>query len=81
MSAGENPRKIRFPSQSIASSESTEVAQIAHQNINMPNSCGFNKVVLMIDHFTKSAEAVPCITASAEETCDYLINTCVAAQI
>ena len=29
----------------------------------------------MIDHFTKYAEAVPCITASAEETCDHLINT------
>ena len=31
----------------------------------------------MIDHFTKCAEAVPCITASAEETCDHLINTCI----
>ena len=32
----------------------------------------------MIDHFTKYAEAVPCIIASAEETCDYLINTLIA---
>ena len=32
----------------------------------------------MIDHFTKYAEAVPCITASAEETCDHLINTWIA---
>ena len=33
---------------------------------------GFN------DHFKKYAEAVPCITASAEETCDHLINTWIA---
>ena len=32
----------------------------------------------MIDHFTKYAEAVPCITASAEETCEQLINTWIA---
>ena len=32
----------------------------------------------MIDHFTKYAEAVPCITASAEETCDHLIITWIA---
>ena len=32
----------------------------------------------MIDHFTKYAEAVPCITASAEEACDHLINTWIA---
>ena len=32
----------------------------------------------MIDHFTKYAEAVPYITASAVETCDHLINTWIA---
>ena len=32
----------------------------------------------MIDHFTKYVEAVPCINASAEETCDHLINTWIA---
>ena len=32
----------------------------------------------MIDHFTKYAEAVPCITASAEEVCDHLIKTWIA---
>ena len=39
---------------------------------------GYNRVLVMIDHFTKYAEAVPCITASAEETCDHLINTWIA---
>ena len=32
----------------------------------------------MIDHFMKVAETVPCITASAEETCDHLIGTWIA---
>ena len=39
---------------------------------------GYNQVLVMIDHLTKYAEAVPCITASAEETCDHLINTWIA---
>ena len=36
---------------------------------------GYNQVLVMTDNFTKCAEAVPCTTASAEETCDHLINT------
>ena len=39
---------------------------------------GYNQVQVKIYHFTKYAEAVPCITASAEETCDQLINTWIA---
>ena len=39
---------------------------------------GYNQVLVMIDHFTKYAEAVLCITASAEETYDHLINTWIA---
>ena len=39
---------------------------------------GYNQVLVMIDHFTKYAEAVSCITASAEETCDHVINTWIA---
>ena len=41
---------------------------------------GYNQVLIKLDHFTKHAEAVPCITASAEETCDHLINTWIARQ-
>ena len=67
-----DPRK--FPLQSIESSEFNEVVQIDHQMICMTDS-GFHQVLDMIDHFTKYAEAVPCITASAEETYDHLINT------
>ena len=32
----------------------------------------------MIDHFTKYAEAAPCMTSSAEEWCDHLINVWIA---
>ena len=70
-------RKLGFPLQSIESSEFNEVVQIDHQKICMTDS-GYNQVLVMIDHFTKYAEAVPCITASAEETCDHLINTWIA---
>ena len=33
----------------------------------------YNQELVMIDHFTKNAEAVTCIAISAEETCDYSI--------
>ena len=72
-----DPRKLRVPLQSIESSAFNEVVQIDHQKICMTDS-GYNQVLVMIDHFTKYAEAVPCITASAEETCDHLINTWLA---
>ena len=72
-----DPRKLRFPSQLIDSSEFNEVVHIDHQKICMIDS-GYNQVLVMIDHFTKYAEAVPCITASVEETCDHLINTWIA---
>ena len=39
---------------------------------------GYNHVLVIIDHFTKLAEAVPCQTASAEETCDHLITNWVS---
>ena len=34
---------------------------------------GYNQILVIIAHFTKLGEAVPCQTASAEETCDHLI--------
>ena len=72
-----DPRKLRFPLQSIESSEFNEVVQIDHQKICMTDN-GYNQVLVMIDHFSKYAEAVPCITASAEETYDHLIKTWIA---
>ena len=73
-----DPRKLQFPLPSIESSEFNEVVQIDHQKQCMTDS-GYYQVLVMIDHFTKYAEDVPCITASAEETCDHLINTWIAS--
>ena len=72
-----DPRKFPFPMQSIESSEFNEVVQIDHQKICMTDS-GYNQVLVMIDHFTKYAEAVPCISAPADETCNHFINTWIA---
>ena len=72
-----DPRKLRFPLQLIESSEFNEVVQIDHQKIFMTD-VGYNQVLVMIDHFTKYSEAVPCIIVSAKETCDHLINTWMA---
>ena len=66
------PRKTKFPLKSVEISEFNEVVQIDHQKIYMTDS-GYNQILAIIDHFTKLAEAVPCQTASAEETCDHLI--------
>ena len=67
------PRKMKFPLKSVESSEFDEVVQIDHQKICMTES-GYNQILVIIDHFTKLAEAVPCQTALAEETCDHLIT-------
>ena len=68
-----DPRKTKFPLKSVESSEFNEVVQIDHQKICMTES-GYNQMLVIIDHFTKLAEAVLCQTASAEETCDHLIT-------
>ena len=68
-----DPRKMKFPLKSVESSEFNEVVQIDHQKICVTES-GYNQILVIIDHFTKLAEAVPCQTASAEETCDNLIT-------
>ena len=68
-----HPRKMKFPLKSVESSAFNEVVQIDHQKICMTES-GYNQILVIIDHFTKLAEAVPCQTASAEETCDHLIT-------
>ena len=57
----------------MESSEFNEVVQIDHQKICLTDS-GYNQILVIIDHFTKLAEVVPCQTVSAEETCDYLIT-------
>ena len=53
------------------------MVQIDHQKICMI-ATGYNQALVMIDHFTKYAEAAPSMTASEEETCDHLINVWIA---
>ena len=68
-----NTRKMKFPLKSVEGSDFNEVVHIDHQKNCMTDS-GYNQILVIIDHFTKLAEAVPCQTASAEETCDHLIT-------
>ena len=68
-----DPRKMKFPLKYVESSEFNEVVQIDHQKICMTES-RYNQILVIIDHFTKFAEAVPCQAASAEETCDHLVT-------
>ena len=63
--------KLRFL-QSIESSGFNVVVQIDQQKICMTVT-GYNQMLVMIDHFTKYAEAAPCMTASTELTCHHLI--------
>ena len=72
-----NPGKLSFALQSLESSGFNEVVQIDHQKICMTTT-GYNQVLVMIDHFTKYAEVAPCLTASAEETCDHFIKVWIA---
>ena len=53
-----DPRKMKFPLKSVDSSEFNEVVQKDHQKICMTES-GYNQILVIIDHFTKLAEAVP----------------------
>ena len=59
-----DPRKMKFSLNSVESSEFNEVVQLHHQKICMTES-GYNQILVIIDHFTKLAEAGPCQTASA----------------
>ena len=63
--------------QAIELSAFNEVAQI-DSVIYMTATC-YNQLLIMINQFTKFGEAVTCMTASAEETCDLLINVWIAS--
>ena len=72
-----DPRKLRFPLQSIESSEFNEVVQIDHQKICMTDN-GYNQVLVMIDSFYEVCRGRALHNCLAEETCDHLINTWIA---
>ena len=54
-------KKMKLSLKSAESSEFNEVVQIDHQKICMMES-GYNQIMVIIDHFTKIVEAVPCHT-------------------
>ena len=66
ISGGERPQETKVPLQSIESSRFNVVVQIDHQKICM-TATGYNQLLVMIEHFTKYAEADPCITASRKK--------------
>ena len=66
MSESERPKENEVPSQIVESSEINELVQINHQKI-CPTESRFYKILVIINHFTKLAEALPCQTVSAEE--------------
>ena len=73
-----DPRKMKFPLKSVESSEFEAERPLKARADRPSKICmtesGYNQILVIIDHFTKLAEAVPCQTASAEETCDHLIT-------
>ena len=66
VSTGERPQETKIPSAVNRIIGFDEVVQIDHQKICM-TATGYNQVLVVIDHFTKYAEAAPCMTASPEE--------------
>ena len=77
ISASKGTQEAEIYSSVIESSGFIEIVQIDHQEICM-KATGYNQVLVMIDLVTKFAEAAPCMTASAEETCDHLLNVWIA---
>ena len=72
-----DPRNCDFPCSRSSHLNSMRWCRLTTRKKSMTDS-GYTQVLAMRDHFTKYAEAVPCITASAQETYDHLINTWIA---
>ena len=75
MPASEKSKKADFSLQAFESLKIKEVVQIDHQKKISMSDSGYIQVLGMMDHFTKNAEAVPCITAAAGENCYNLIDS------
>ncbi len=61
----------------IVSGPYNEIVQINHQKICQTKS-GYTGILVMIDHFTKYVEVVPCRECTAQETCQHLMNFWIA---
>ena len=74
VSTDEGPQEIEVSS---AVNRVNSIQRGGVQKICM-TATDYNQVLVMIVHFTKYAEAASCMTASADETCDYFINVGIA---
>ena len=62
-----------FPMKSVKSRRFNELIQMDHLKVSRTER-GNTHILVMIDHFSKLAEAVPCSEDTAKETCDWLIQ-------
>ncbi len=66
-------QKMKFPLKSLESGSPNELVQIDHLKLSKTKE-GFLGVLMVIDHFTKFAQAIPYIDCTATETCDLIIS-------
>ena len=69
----EKPKIGKFPLKNIVTSYFNELVQIDHQKICKTES-SYKGILVTVDHYTKMAEAIPCMDYTAEETCSILLN-------
>ena len=62
-----------FPMKSVKSRRFNELIQMDHLKVSRTKR-GNTHILVIIDHFSKLAEAVPCSEDTAKETCDWLIQ-------
>ena len=62
------PKKTNFPLKPITSSRINELVHMDHMKLSS-TSTGYNHVLVLVDHYTKLAEAFPCGDDNAEQTC------------
>ena len=68
------PGRTKFPLKNIESYRFNELVQIDHTHFSNISAEGYNQALVMIDHYTKFAEAVPCGDCNAEQVCELLIR-------
>ncbi len=66
-------KKTRFPLRCLESGSPNELLQIDHLKLTTTKN-GYKGVLMMIDHFTKFAQAIPYVEFDSEETCQILLN-------
>ncbi len=66
-------QKMKFPLKCLESVSPNELVQIDHLKLSKTKE-GFLGVLMVIDQFTKFAQALPYVDCTAKETCDLIIN-------